>query len=136
MKKKHPSIPFNPDVANAFFRAGMIEAWGRGTVKIINDCKKTKTPTPSYKYDMSGFIMEFEYVPVNTTINKISKSSAMSEKIIAHISQNENITIPELSRQLAVSLITIKRILQTLQLENKIERICSDKTGIWKIINL
>jgi ATP-dependent DNA helicase RecG len=135
LKKKHPSIPFNPDVANAFFRAGMIEAWGRGTVKIINDCKKAKTPTPSYKYDMSGFIMEFEYVPANTTINKISKSSAMSEKIIAHISQNENITIPELSRQLTVSLATIKRTLIILQTENKIERIGSNKKGAWRVMN-
>jgi len=25
---KHASIPFNPDIANVFFRAGMIEAWG------------------------------------------------------------------------------------------------------------
>jgi ATP-dependent DNA helicase RecG len=27
---KHASIPFNPDVASVFFRAGMIESWGRG----------------------------------------------------------------------------------------------------------
>jgi ATP-dependent DNA helicase RecG len=34
----HPSIPFNPDIATAFFRAGLIEAWGRGTLKIIEEC--------------------------------------------------------------------------------------------------
>jgi len=27
--KKHPSQPYNPDIANAFFRAGLIESWGR-----------------------------------------------------------------------------------------------------------
>lgn len=26
---KHSSRPFNPDIANAFFRSGLIEAWGR-----------------------------------------------------------------------------------------------------------
>ena len=26
---KHASAPFNPDVANAFFRCGQIESWGR-----------------------------------------------------------------------------------------------------------
>jgi ATP-dependent DNA helicase RecG len=133
---KHPSIPFNPDVANAFFRAGMIEAWGRGTVQIINDCRRAKIPVPSYRYDMSGFIMEFKYFPASITIIKISKSSSMSEKIIARISQNENITIPELSRQLAVSLATIKRTLIILQTENKIEHIGSDKKGAWKVMNL
>ncbi len=80
--------------------------------------------------------MEFEYVPVNTALNKISKSSTVSEKIITKISQNENITIPELSKQLAVSLATIKRTMIILQSENKLERIDSDKTRIGKVINL
>ena len=31
----HPSKPNNPDIANTFFRAGMIESWGRGIEKII-----------------------------------------------------------------------------------------------------
>jgi ATP-dependent DNA helicase RecG len=35
LKSKHPSQPYNPDVANAFFRAGMIEAWGRGIERVI-----------------------------------------------------------------------------------------------------
>ena len=30
---KHPSKPFNPDIANALFRIGYIESWGRGTLK-------------------------------------------------------------------------------------------------------
>lgn len=32
---KHPSHPFNPLIANAFFRSGYIESWGRGIEKII-----------------------------------------------------------------------------------------------------
>jgi len=44
--KKHSSIPFNPDIANTFFRAGYIEAWGRGTIKIIEQCKKQQLPLP------------------------------------------------------------------------------------------
>jgi len=32
---KHPSKPFNPLLANAFFRAGYIESWGRGIEKIL-----------------------------------------------------------------------------------------------------
>ncbi len=42
--KEHPSIPFNPDIATAFFRAGLIEAWGRGTLKIIRECKEAGLP--------------------------------------------------------------------------------------------
>lgn len=31
----HRSFPYNPDIANAFFRSGEIEAWGRGIERII-----------------------------------------------------------------------------------------------------
>ena len=42
---KHPSKPYNPDIANALFRSGFIESWGRGTLKMINECLKAGVPT-------------------------------------------------------------------------------------------
>ncbi|MDD4969475.1 MAG: ATP-binding protein [Paludibacter sp.] len=56
---KHPSKPYNPDIANALFRSGYIESWGRGTLKMINECIKAGFPKPNYYYDMSGFWVEF-----------------------------------------------------------------------------
>jgi len=56
---KHPSKPYNPDIANALFRSGYIESWGRGTLKIITEFMKAGLPQPSYYYDMSGFFVEF-----------------------------------------------------------------------------
>ncbi len=58
LTKKHPSKPFNPDIANAVFRCGYIESWGRGTIKIIEKCKEAGLPTPSYYYESSGFCVE------------------------------------------------------------------------------
>jgi len=56
---KHPSKPYNPDIANSLFRSGYIESWGRGTLKMINECIKAGFPKPNYYYDMSGFWVEF-----------------------------------------------------------------------------
>ncbi len=56
---KHPSKPYNPDIANAFFRSGYIESWGRGSLKIMKECKDAGIPEPLYYYDMSGFFVEF-----------------------------------------------------------------------------
>ena len=56
---KHPSKPYNPDIANTLFRSGYIESWGRGTLKMINECVKAGVPKPTYYYDMSGFWVEF-----------------------------------------------------------------------------
>ena len=58
-KSKHPSMPFNPDIANAFFRCGYIETWGRGFSKMTTQCLSVGLPEPLYYYDMSGFWIVF-----------------------------------------------------------------------------
>ena len=44
LTETHSSRPYNPDVANAFFRAGMIEAWGRGIERIMEACRAAGVP--------------------------------------------------------------------------------------------
>ena len=44
----HRSVPFNPAIANAFYRAGYIETWGRGIQKIYESCKELGVPAPEY----------------------------------------------------------------------------------------
>lgn len=59
LTQKHSSKPFNPDIANAFFRSGYIESWGRGTLKIIEKCQEAGLPRPKYFYNASDFWVEF-----------------------------------------------------------------------------
>ena len=51
LKDKHPSHPFNPDIANVFFKAGFIESWGRGIEKIITESQSYNGTTPQFRYD-------------------------------------------------------------------------------------
>jgi ATP-dependent DNA helicase RecG len=55
LKQKHTSHPRNPFLADVFFKGGLIEAWGRGTLKIISECKAAGLPQPETKV-MSGGI--------------------------------------------------------------------------------
>jgi ATP-dependent DNA helicase RecG len=57
--EKHSSKPYNPDIANAVFRSGYIESWGRGTIKIIEKCVEAGLPKPSYIYENSGLWVVF-----------------------------------------------------------------------------
>ena len=43
------SRPHNPQVAHAFFRAGMIEAWGRGIPRISELCREAGNPSPTWE---------------------------------------------------------------------------------------
>jgi ATP-dependent DNA helicase RecG len=132
LKIKHPSRPFNPDIANCFFRAGLIETWGRGTINILNECKLAKVAAPSFKYDLSGFIIEFKYKAMQQPVLETTVNT--SEKILQLLKQDKSITMVELSKLIAVSLSTIERTIKRLQKENAINRIGSDKSGYWIII--
>ena len=42
LTKEHDSIPHNPLIAYAFYLDRKIERWGRGTLDMIHDCKKSR----------------------------------------------------------------------------------------------
>lgn len=56
LKHKHASHPQNPILADVFFKGGLIESWGRGTLKIIDECKTAGLPTPEIS-EMTGGIV-------------------------------------------------------------------------------
>ncbi|WP_315425009.1 ATP-binding protein [Capnocytophaga sputigena] len=58
---------YNPDISNAFFRIGYIEAWGRGIRKMNEQCAKAGLPNPLYYYASSGFWVVFHKDIYNET---------------------------------------------------------------------
>lgn len=60
---KHASHPFNPDIANAFFRAGLMESWGRGMERITEACEQNGYPAPVWTLEPGGLWVAFAYSP-------------------------------------------------------------------------
>jgi ATP-dependent DNA helicase RecG len=82
---KHPSIPFNPDIATAFFRAGLIEAWGRGTIKMIKECEAAQLPAPKFHFESAGLMVEFhstEMKKLQAIMQKLSDKSLLMLKMM------------------------------------------------------
>jgi len=48
LRGDHLSRPRNPLIAEAFFRRGLVERWGRGTQKIIELCTRAGHPEPEF----------------------------------------------------------------------------------------
>lgn len=59
LKTDHSSYPRNRNIANVFFKAGYIESWGRGTVKIIDACFEAGLPELLIKEEQGGFSITF-----------------------------------------------------------------------------
>ena len=51
----HESLPWNPLLARVFYRAGIIESWGRGTIKMVETVEQAGLPKPEIE-DAGGCI--------------------------------------------------------------------------------
>ena len=147
----HRSMPYNPDIANTFFRAGEIEAWGRGIERIITACKNDGFSTPEFRYDASGIwtMFKFEYperamtqsdpeMPQKcdqkaTRKRPESGLSKQEDAIIELLRGNPHISRKEISGRLGLHDSSVKRRLALLQEKGVIKRVGPDKGGYWKV---
>ena len=68
--EEHASQPRNRNIANAFYKAGFIETWGRGINKIRQGLKKIGLPEPKIENHVSGTLITiYRNVGVNVGIN-------------------------------------------------------------------
>jgi ATP-dependent DNA helicase RecG len=111
---KHPSKPFNPDIANALFRSGYIESWGRGIRKMINECVRSGIPEPKFFYDMSGFWVEFSTGIYSEEQLKSLGLNSRQIKTILYLKENKRITNSEYQSIFSVSRNTASRDLSEL----------------------
>jgi ATP-dependent DNA helicase RecG len=95
LTRKHSSKPYNPDIANAFFRSGYIESWGRGTIKIIEKCIEVGLPSPLYHYDGSDFSVEFRKDIYHTEYLQTLNLNERQVKAILYAKENGKITNSE-----------------------------------------
>ena len=144
---KHASEPFNPLIANAFFRAGYIEAWGRGIEKINGDCREHGIEPPEYDVDLSGVMVTFRANPAD--ILSAGKSfpsrenglgGKLGEKlgetrvaILAAMRRDAKITTRALAERLGLSATAVDNNLQYLKSHGYIRRVGPAKGGRWEV---
>ncbi len=112
--KKHSSKPYNPDIANAFFRIGYIESWGRGTIKIIEKCKEAGLPTPKYYYEASDFWLEFRKDIYNEEYLREFDLNGRQLKAVMYVKEKGEITNKIYQELFGVSKATATRDLTEL----------------------
>jgi ATP-dependent DNA helicase RecG len=91
----HSSSPYNPAIANAFFRAGEIEAWGRGVERIFAACEAAGSPKPVLRYDPYDMWLEFPFDPAYLKALRVGQGRA--EQVGAQVTPE---VTPEVGRML------------------------------------
>ncbi|MDR2043661.1 MAG: putative DNA binding domain-containing protein [Clostridium sp.] len=131
----HRSEPHNPLIANAFFRAGMIESWGRGIEKITETCKEAGKPAPviEYKRDREFSVTFFSDAAITENITKNNAVHETQKKILAIMATNPTITAKALSAELGIADRNIKNHIKALKDAGLIKRVGAAKGGHWVV---
>lgn len=150
--KKHFSKPYNPLIAQTFFKAGFIESWGRGFEKIKIECEQFNTPLPEIEIKSSGVMVKCNpskiymdllnemkgknvqiNVHKNVHINNYESLTEIEKQILDIILDNPQITQINIANKIKTTPKTVQRGIATLKENKIIERIGSNKKGYWII---
>jgi ATP-dependent DNA helicase RecG len=140
LKEKHPSIPKNRLIADIFFKAGYIEAWGRGIHKIVTEFMNAKLPEPIFENYAGGVqvtLLKDLDKDLDRDLDKDLDKGVLTNnqiQILKEIEKNKDITQMELSRIIGINDKNIRNNIKKLKDLGLIERIGNTRTGYWKII--
>jgi len=118
----HPSIPRNELIANTFFNAGLIETWGRGTIKIIENSISAGLPAPLFREAFGGFEI---ILNKNIYTEKYLKEQGLNQrqvKAVMYVKEKGRITNNEYQKLNETSKRTVVRELNDMVLKNILKK--------------
>lgn len=144
LMQPHDSIPYNPDIANVFYRAGYIETWGQGIRKICDECTALGVELPKYEIIGTGLRVYFlalksalidqPKVPKHQNTDKHGAlDDAMVLRIIEKIKEQPDISQEELGESIGVTRRVVQKYINVLKESGRIERVGGKRYGHWKI---
>jgi len=115
----HESRPWNPIIANVFYRAGIIEKWGTGTLNIIQWCKENRNPPPEWNIRSESVVLTFKPSPEKTAQQPELRPESQPELLrnrVTKLLERGPLSKSEISRQLGQKQISgqLKKVLREL----------------------
>lgn len=144
LMQPHDSIPYNPDIANVFYRAGYIETWGQGIQKICDECIALGAELPRYEILGTGIRVYFPalrsalidqpIVPKGHSAKSYGTlDGTMALKITDVIRRKPEITLDQLSEEVGIARRTLVRYMSAFKETGRIERVGGKRYGHWEI---
>ena len=111
--KNHVSQPRNELLADVFFKAGLIETWGRGTILMMEECRAHKLPDPIFREESGGFSVSLFNTSYKSEL-QIPGLTPRQQQIVEFVMKNGSITNEQCRELTKVSKATATRDLADL----------------------
>lgn len=152
----HSSKAFNPLIADAFFKTGAIEAWGRGISKIIEACQRDGVKGPCYEITAgSGFSLlldaseRFKALTKRITADYpqgvkrgvkrgvkqgVKIYSEKQKLILSAIRKNPSISFAKIAVATGLTIKVVEKNIGMLKSQGILDRIGTPRGGHWVIL--
>jgi len=114
LKRPHASKPRNPLIADVCFKAGYIDAWGRGTIRILEACNEFGLPEPEMTEFQGGFKVTLYKDRYSEEQLKRLDLNERQIKAVQYVKENSQITNSEYQKNFGVARRTATRDLNEL----------------------
>lgn len=140
LMKPHKSEPFNPSIAHVFYRAGYIEAWGRGIQKICEACQELGTLNPEYIVlgdDITVKFFALESAQISDFQNSKHQADVLADvledRILDELKKDAGLNQKELAEILQTSVPSVQRAMSRLKDNGRLVRKGGKRFGYWQI---
>ncbi len=134
----HESRPWNPLIARTFYRRGIIEEWGSGTLKMAALAKDAGLPIPEIEDSAGAVTVRFrQSQPMSSPVSSASSAAGRRDLILALLRQAaDGLTRREISSRLGsgFSERQVRRALADLRAAGLIVSPGPGPSGRWKSV--
>ena len=161
LAEEHSSRPHNPRIAYAFFRAGLIEAWGWGIRRMLDTCREVGSPTPTWRPEGGGdgLRVTFPFSEAYRAADAAARgtvaprrgdnqntarkppevgnpSRGLGDRILAFLRENPSASRREIAEALAGTTEgSVRYQLDKLKESNRLRRVGPDRGGRWMVLD-
>jgi ATP-dependent DNA helicase RecG len=138
-----------PENQHIEYKQSFIDAWDRGTIKIINSCLDYGLPEPKITEKDGGIEVtvlssnqggqtggQTNFTEQDGLVKGLVKDLSENQvKLLELIEARPNVTKKEMAKHVGISTTAIDNNIKTLKEKGLLERVGGRKEGYWKIIN-
>lgn len=130
LRKRHQSVLRNKLIGSIFYDAGLVEKWGSGTNRIIEECKKLGLPEPEWR-EQQGLILSLRKDRFTEDILMEQDLNDRQLQAVAFVKRKRKITNQEYQELVGVKKRTASEDLRDLEEKSIFERVGSTGKGTY-----
>ncbi|MEW6220290.1 MAG: ATP-binding protein [Thermodesulfobacteriota bacterium] len=131
--REHESKPWNPMIARTFYRRGIIETWGRGTLKIARLMQESGHAPPTVSVRGGAVIVTFRLPAIER--KRLKTPVKTPAAILELLRERPDLSAAQLATRLGRSKSAVERAVRKLREANRLVRIGPDRGGRWQVVD-